>query len=126
MGLKVMMLLKTVGEGIFSEYVTRTYDLARDFAAALKAEPDFKLAVEPQANIICFRHQPGRVPASQWGKYNSQLRRQLIAHGRFYIVQTTIAGEICLRVTLMNPFTNLSDLQELLAEIRRFGQLVCR
>ncbi len=126
MGLKIMMLLKTVGEGIFSEYVTRVYDLTSDFAAVLKGETDFKLAVEPQANIVCFRHQPGQVPASQWGKYNAQLRRQLVAHGRFYIVQTTIAGEIYLRLTLMNPFTNLSDLQELLAEIRHFGQLVCR
>ncbi len=124
LGLKVMMLLKTIGEGIFSEYITRTYDLARDFAAALKDEPDFKLAIEPQANIVCFRHQPGQVPAGQWGKYNSELRRRLVVHGRFYMVQTTIAGETYLRLTLMNPFTNLSDLQELLAEIRRFGLLV--
>ena len=28
MGLKIMMLLKTVGEGVFAEYITRTYDLA--------------------------------------------------------------------------------------------------
>lgn len=126
MGLKIMMLLKTVGEGIFAEYVTRVYDLAGDFAAALKAETDFKLAVEPQANIICFRHQPGQVPAGQWGKYNAELRRRLVVHGRFYIVQTAIAGEIYLRLTLMNPFTSFSDLQELLAEIRCFGQLVCR
>ena len=126
MGLKIMLLLKTVGEGVFSEYITRTYDLARDFAAALKAEPDFNLAVEPQANIVCFRHQPGQVSAGQWDEYNAQLRRQLVAHGRFYIVQTIIVGEIYLRVTLMNPFTTLSDLRELLAEIRRFGQLVRR
>jgi L-2,4-diaminobutyrate decarboxylase len=126
MGLKIMLMLKTVGAGIFSEYVTRVYDLTRDFTAVLKGETDFRLAVEPQANIICFRHQPGRIPASQRSKYNSELRRQLIAHGRFYIVQTTIAGEIYLRLTLMNPFTNLNDLQELLAEIRLFGQLVCR
>jgi L-2,4-diaminobutyrate decarboxylase len=123
MGLKIMMLLKIIGEGIFSEYVTHVYDLTRDFASVLKGETDFKLAVEPQANIVCFRHQPGQVPSSQWGQYNAQLRRQLVANGRFYIVQTTIAGEIYLRVTLMNPFTNLSDLRELLTEIRRFGQL---
>jgi L-2,4-diaminobutyrate decarboxylase len=124
MGLKIMMLLKTAGEGVFSEYITRTYDLARDFAAVLKAESDFRLAVEPQANIVCFRHQPGRVPAGQWGSYNAELRRQLIADGRFYIVQTAIAGEIYLRVTLMNPFTNLDDLQELLAEIRDCGRRI--
>jgi L-2,4-diaminobutyrate decarboxylase len=124
MGLKVMMLLKTVGEGIFSEYITRVYDLAADFAAMLKGENDFKLAVEPQANIVCFRHQPGQIPAGQWGQYNARLRRQLVAHGRFYIVQTSITGEIYLRLTLMNPFTNLNDLQELLVEIRHFGQWV--
>jgi L-2,4-diaminobutyrate decarboxylase len=123
-GLKIMMLLKTVGEGVFSEYITRTYDLARDFAALINGEKDFKLAVEPQANIVCFRHQPGQIPDGQWGEYNARLRRQLVVHGRFYIVQTTIANEIYLRVTLMNPFTNLNDLQELLAEIRCCGRLV--
>jgi L-2,4-diaminobutyrate decarboxylase len=125
-GLKIMLLLKTFGEGIFSEYVTRVYDLTRAFAAVLKSEGDFKLAVEPQANIVCFRHQPVEVPVGQWGRYNARLRRQLVVHGRFYIVQTTIAGEIYLRLTLMNPFTNLGDLQDLLAEVRRFGQWVCR
>jgi L-2,4-diaminobutyrate decarboxylase len=123
-GLKVMMLLKIVGEGVFSEYVTGVYDLSRDFAAVLKDAGDFKLAVEPQANIICFRHQPEQIPASQWGQYNARLRRRLVAHGRFYIVQTTIGGEIYLRVTLMNPFTSLNDLQELLTEIRHFGRRV--
>ena len=123
-GLKILMLLKTVGEGIFSEYVTRVYDLSRDFAAVLRAEGDFRLAVEPQANIICFRHQPDQVPAGQWGEYNARLRRQLVAYGRFYFVQTTIAGEIYLRLTLMNPFTDLNDLQEMLAEIRHFGQQI--
>ena len=89
-----------------------------------KAESDFRLAVEPQANIVCFRHQPARVPAGQWGEYNARLRRQLVAHGRFYIVQTTVAGEIYLRLTLMNPFTDLNDLQELLTEIRRCGERI--
>ncbi len=124
MGLKIMLLLKTIGEGVFAEYVTRAYDLARDFAAGLKGEGDFKLAVEPQANIVCFRHQPGQVPAGQWGAYNAALRRRLIARGRFYIVQTVIAGEIYLRATLMNPFTELDDLRELLAEIRDCGRWV--
>jgi L-2,4-diaminobutyrate decarboxylase len=124
MGLKVMMLIKTVGAEIFSEYITRVYDLTRDFAAMLNGETDFKLAVEPQANIVCFRHQPDPVPAGQWSQYNARLRRQLIAHGRFYIVQTAIAGETYLRLTLMNPFTDLDDLRELLTEIRRFGRQV--
>ncbi len=124
MGLKVMLLLKTVGEGVFAEYVTRVYDLSRDFAALLKEAGDFSLAVEPQANIVCFRHQPGAVPAGQWGAYNAALRRQLIVRGRFYIVQTAIAGEIYLRATLMNPFTGLDDLREMLAEIRVCGQWV--
>lgn len=121
MGLKILMLIKTVGEGIFSEYVTTSYDLAHAFAALLDDEPDFRLAVEPQANIICFRHQPVQVPPGRWGDYNARLRRQLVAQGRFYMVQTTIGGETYLRVTLMNPFTDLDDLRGLLAEIRHVG-----
>ncbi|HSQ34956.1 MAG TPA: pyridoxal-dependent decarboxylase, partial [Candidatus Binatia bacterium] len=122
MGLKLMMLLKTVGADVFAEYITRTYDLSRDFAALLVGEDDFKLAVEPQANIVCFRYQPSRVPPEQWSAANVALRRRLVAHGRFYIVQTVIAGETYLRLTLMNPFTDLNDLGELVSEIRCFGR----
>ena len=41
-------------------------------------------------------------------------RLAMLQDGRFYIVQTTIQGQIYLRTALMNPFTTIEDLEELL------------
>ena len=58
MGLPLWVALHVYGTRFFAEHVERTYDLARWLAARLRAEPDFEVAHEPDANILCFRHRP--------------------------------------------------------------------
>ncbi|MBM3275594.1 MAG: pyridoxal-dependent decarboxylase, partial [Candidatus Sericytochromatia bacterium] len=52
LSLPVYAALKVHGTDLFATYVERTYDLAREFASAIAAAPDFELAVEPQSNIV--------------------------------------------------------------------------
>jgi L-2,4-diaminobutyrate decarboxylase len=112
LSLPVYAALKVHGTDLFSSYVERTYDLAREFAAMIAAAPDFELAIEPQSNIVCFRPRQGD---------SERIRRRIVEGGRFYLVQTTLPGGVYLRTTLMNPMTELSDLAELLDEIRAMG-----
>jgi L-2,4-diaminobutyrate decarboxylase len=55
-------------------------------------------------------------------RVNTAIRVQLLQEGSFYIVQTELKGEAYLRVSLMNPLTNSSHLQALLARIVEIGQ----
>lgn len=123
MSIKVYALLKMYGVQLFSDYITQTYDLAREFYAILDNAADFEPAMEPASNIVCFRYIPPYIPPGagkeELSGINGKIREQLKQDGEFYIVQTIIDGNIYLRVTLMNPFTRTTHLEELLERIRK-------
>jgi L-2,4-diaminobutyrate decarboxylase len=112
------------GPGLFGDLVDVTFATARKLYEKLAAAADFETLHEPQANILAFRYRP---PGSaDWsperiGNLNRAIRRELITSGEFYIVQTNLDGVGALRVSVMNPLTDESHLDELLAAIRRVG-----
>jgi len=122
MGVKIYALLKAYGQELFSQYITRAYDLAREFAGLIKSSGDFELALEPASNIVCFRYNPGDLKPKALDELNTRVRTILKKEGSFYLVQTLIDGRVYLRTSLMNPHTCLADLQFLLETIRRLDK----
>ena len=119
MSAKVYAVLRTYGEEIFAENVDTLYGLARQFAEQVRSRPGFELAVEPESNIVCFRYVGNEINADEIDALNTRIRRQLLEDGRFYIVQTTLRGQIWLRVSLMNPLTTDAHLNALLDCLNR-------
>jgi L-2,4-diaminobutyrate decarboxylase len=117
MGLELWAALTLHGTRMFSDYVTRMFDLGRTFAAMLDDADDFELAVPPDCNIVCFRHVPDDF--QDLDGHQERIRACLLAEGSFYLVQTRLRGHVHLRVTLINPLTTEADLEALLAAIRR-------
>ena len=117
MGVELWAALAIHGTRMFSDYVTRTFDLGRTFAAMLDDADDFELAVEPDCNIVCFRHVPDDF--RDLDRHQERVRARLLAEGSFYLVQTRLRGQVHLRVTLINPLTTEEDLEALLGAIRR-------
>ncbi len=118
MSVKIYTLLRTYGPQLFADYITRTYDLAKEFAAQITRSPDFQLAMEPAANIVCFRFTPNNTKPTELDELNTNIRNRIKEDGEFYIVQTVIDGAVYLRTTLMNPFTSIHDCITLLDKIR--------
>ncbi len=123
MSIKIFLLLKYNGSEILNQYVTRQYDLTKEFAAYLKNCPDFEIAHKPMANILCFRYVPEDIDPDLLNPLNSKIRQALINEGSFYIVQTTLNATIYLRVTIMNPKTVIKDLILLCDTIRQNTQI---
>src|SRR5215468_3915090 len=117
MGFELWAALTLHGTRMFSEYVTRMFDLGRTFAAMLDDADDFELALEPDCNIVCFRHVPDDF--QDLDGHQERVRSRLLADGSFYLVQTRLRGHVHLRVTLINPLTTEADLEALLGAIRR-------
>lgn len=118
MSLKVYAILKAHGEQIFTDNVEYLYDLGKTFTELIKARPKFELALEPESNIVCFRLNNDSVSLNE---LNGSIRKKLLEDGKFYIVQTTLADKLYLRVSLMNPLTTEVDLIALLDEIENIA-----
>ncbi len=116
MAARVYIQIKEYGFELWSTYVQRMFDLGKSFADLIKQAPNFELAVEPDCNIVCFRYVPFN-DETDLSIVNEQIRQILYEKGDFYFVQTKLRGQTYLRTTLMNPFTTLSDLRELIKEI---------
>ena len=120
MAMTLYVALSTYGTQLFADYIAGTFDLAQRFAARLGAAPDFELAVEPQCNIVCFRHTPPG--AGDLDALQERIRQRILAAGSFYLVQTRLPAGIFLRTTLINPLTRDGDLDALLEAIRGAGR----
>ncbi len=121
MSLQWFLLLKSYGEAVFDQNVTTLYDLGQDFGHKIDKDPKLQLAVNPMSNIVCFRYVDQRVSQNQLDEINQRIRQELLKEGNFYIVQTKIKGIQFLRTTIMNPFTTMDHLEELLTLIKQKG-----
>lgn len=118
MSIQWYTLLKTYGEGIFDEYLTTLYDLGHQMAEMIEIDSQFKLAVKPMSNIVCFRYFDNSLNNSELNQLNKHIRQQILEEGEFYIVQTKLNGIHYLRITIMNPFTTIAHLKQLLKKVK--------
>ncbi len=118
MALKVFVCLQVYGVRYFADYIAGRYALARRFHELLKGSGDFDCPLAPQANIVCFRHLPAGGSAAALDELQGSIRQRLLRSGKFYITQTRLPAGVYLRVTLVNPATQESDLHALLEEVR--------
>ncbi|HUS27656.1 MAG TPA: pyridoxal-dependent decarboxylase [Kofleriaceae bacterium] len=109
MAIEVWTALRVHGEKLFGDIIDRLCALTRAFAERIAATDDFELALEPELNIVCYRHKTAD---------NRALRQRVVEDGRFYIVGTQLPRGYCLRSTIMNPLIEPSDFDELLAHLR--------
>ncbi len=89
------------------------------FAELCRLNPNIELAVEPEANIVCFRYVGS--DQTNGNVINLKIREALLKRGDFYIVQTILNERQFLRVSVMNPFTEKSDFEKLLAQVCELG-----
>ena len=125
MSLKLYVSLSIHGTAMFGDYVTEMFDMARRFAHRVADAVDFELAVEPEANIVCFRFiSNGSKGGIELDALQDELRSRVIAAGGFYLVRTALPAGVFLRVTIINPATKDADLIALLDAIREAGGTV--
>jgi L-2,4-diaminobutyrate decarboxylase len=117
MGLKLYVSLSVCGTQLFSDYITKMYDLTKEFAQMIKDSNDFELAVEPDCNIICFRYLKNE--GMNMDEFQKEIRKKVINSEKFYICQTQLKKHFYLRCTVINPLTRAEDMLDLLETIRK-------
>jgi L-2,4-diaminobutyrate decarboxylase len=120
MSLKLYATLMAHGTSLFECHVDAVVDMAASFAARIRARPALELLCAPMCDIVCFRVR-GLTPGQQ-----AAVRRQLVDDGRFFIVYMRVQGELWLRAVVLNPHTEVRDLDALLDEIERIAGEIAR
>lgn len=111
-------LLKLYGEEVFDANVTQLYDMGAVFANLIEKESNFEVALKPMSNIVCFRYLEPGMSTEYLNELNVKIRQALLEDGEFYIVQTKLKGVHYMRITVMNPFTNLQHFKALIEKIK--------
>jgi L-2,4-diaminobutyrate decarboxylase len=119
MALKLWVAFSLYGSDGLGALIDQAFSKARLFAKKIKQHTSFELLLEPQTNIVCFRHQVPNLTASELNTHQTKIRKQLVESGAFHLTQVELHGSIWLRTTLMNPFTMESDLDALLSAIKK-------
>ena len=114
---RVAAVLEEYGPEIWGVLVDRLFGLGRALAGCVsdRASRGWELAMEPQANIVCFRFLPRPFDSVEAeNDFTARLRQRHLEQGAHYVVQTRFGGRTWLRCTLMNPLTEVSDLEAML------------
>lgn len=109
----------------FADKLERLCAMTEQAHAMLTAAPDFAPLHQPDANILCFRHQPAGVtdPAAL-GRLQDEIRLRVRARGRFFISKVDIDGLAALRLVVMNHRVGAEHVAQLLDEIRAVAAAV--
>lgn len=110
-GLPLWFSLATYGTAAYEAAVERTLETARGFAATIAARSDFELLMEPDLSVVLFAR-----PDWSDDDYRTWSRSRAAA-GTALIVPTTWRGEMCFRVCIVNPKTELDQLLALLDDM---------
>ncbi len=111
LGLRFFAVLAAMGERGLADYVERQFALAGEAHRYLAGQPEFECAVEPQANILCFRFTGS-------DELQLAIRNSLIARGSHYLSTAELNGRRYLRFAFMNPATTMKEVTGLVDLIR--------
>ncbi len=108
---KLWLTLQVSGTAPFESALDHVTDVTRYLYNLVIESDDFEAMHEPVFNIFCFRHRSD-------DDTNAALRETLIRSGHAWITSTLLKGQRVLRVTMINPSTERSDVDRMLAALR--------
>jgi glutamate/tyrosine decarboxylase-like PLP-dependent enzyme len=110
-GLPLWFSLATYGTDAYAESVERTLATAHAFAAAVDAHPAFDLLLAPELSVVLFTRRGWMLDDYlQWSDSRAKA-------GTVLIVPTSWQGEVCMRVCVVNPLTELAAMVAVLDDM---------
>lgn len=117
MGLKLWAAFMLYGTEKMGQLVEHVFGTAKQLAQKLEEAPDFELLMQPQTNIVCFRHVPEYLPKEEHNRHQEEVRKKLVERGQFHLTQVKLGEHVWLRTTVMNPLTTAKEISALIQGI---------
>ena len=122
--LKVWMSLQEHGAEKFGRLIDQNIAQGAYLSHLILAQDRLELATPTSINIVCYRYDPGNRSAKALKALNLEIMLRMQESGLAAVSDTTIRDQHCLRVAINNHRTRRSDLELLVAETVRLGDLL--
>ncbi|MEZ4561612.1 MAG: pyridoxal-dependent decarboxylase [Thermomicrobiales bacterium] len=107
-GLPFWFSLAVHGTAAYADAIEATLTLTAQAVAAIRANPDLEVVIEPDLSAIVFRRRG-------WGSEDyDRWAADLLAAGTAFVMPTRFRGEPAARLVLLNPRTTFADIERVL------------
>src|SRR5690606_13871308 len=93
MGLKLWAAFMLYGTDKLGGLVEQVFETAKLLAQKLGKAPDFELLMQPQTNIVCFRHMPESLDEEALNQHQEASCKKLVESGEFHLTQVKLGDQ---------------------------------
>lgn len=124
--LKLWMSLAALGTKAYGQLIDICIDIAQQVAKYLEELEDFVLLNDPATNgisSVIFIFEPTRYQLEERQRIalNRHIAKQLLLRSIANVATSQFKGRFCLKFTILNPNTQMIDIQSIIEEIRLIG-----
>ncbi|MDA1101856.1 MAG: pyridoxal-dependent decarboxylase [Proteobacteria bacterium] len=122
--LKVWMSLQEHGIEKFGRLIDQNIAQAAYLSGLIDANPRLELRPGPGINIVCYRYNSGNLSEGGLKDINTEIMLRMQETGAAAVSDTTVHGVHFLRVAINNHRTIMDDLDFLVKETVRWGDVI--
>jgi glutamate/tyrosine decarboxylase-like PLP-dependent enzyme len=122
--LKVWMSLQEHGVEKFGRLIDQNIAQATYLTGLIGGNPVLELRSDTSLNIVCYRYNPGNKSDAALKHINTEIMLRMQETGVAAVSDTTVHGEHFLRVAINNHRTITEDLEFLVKETVRLGDVL--
>ena len=120
-GTAVWAVLLEMGAAGVRDRIRNHLDYARRVAELVRADERLELLSEPVLSICCFRYLASGLDDAAQNSLNARIAQRLRVETPFVPSTTMGHGRFAIRPCYINPRTTLTDIDGLVAAVRRIG-----
>jgi aromatic-L-amino-acid decarboxylase len=122
--LKIWMSIKEQGVAKFGRLIDQNIRQGAYLTDLIAAEPDLELTAPTAINIVCFRYCIAGATEERLKDVNTEIMLRIQEAGTAVPTDTTVHGKHCLRAAVNNHRTRFEDLDPLVSEVVRLGDVI--
>ena len=121
--LKLWMALDLLGTGDYGALIDACLDTARQAAQLIEDHTDFVLVHQPIISSVLFYFKPQNMALSskQLSQLNRQIAQDLLINNIANVATTQVEECLCLKFTILNPNTQLNDINAIIEQLTIAG-----
>jgi L-2,4-diaminobutyrate decarboxylase len=121
--LKLWMALDLLGTDDYGALIDACLDTARQAAQLIEANTDFVLMHQPIISSVLFYFKPQNqtLSSQQLSQLNRQIAQDLLINNVANIATTQFEQQLCIKLTILNPNTQVSDINTIIEQVAIAG-----